>query len=63
MIREIRTGSDETILEKEDTNGLGRVILSHPIGTFSLTPASYILMEAIGKNKDILNGIGIKGRF
>jgi|GEM_PF-229875 [ribosomal protein S5]-alanine N-acetyltransferase len=49
----------ETILEKEFTNGLGRISLKHPMGTFSLTPASYILIEAITNNKEILNGIGI----
>jgi len=59
MIREIRTGNDVSILEEELTGGLGRLTFHHPVGTFSLTPASNILIEAIAKNQEMLNGIGI----
>lgn len=59
MIREIRTGNDVSIISGEFTAGLGRLIFHHPIGTFSLTPASNILIETIIKHKDILSGIGI----
>lgn len=59
MITEIRTGNDESVLDEESMRGLGRLSFYHPIGTFSLTPASNILIEAIIQNKDILKGIGI----
>ncbi len=59
MIREIRSDSAISILEEELTGGLGRLTFYHPEGTFSLTPASNILIEAIIKSQDKLNGIGI----
>jgi methylase of polypeptide subunit release factors len=59
MIREIRTGSDRSILGEELTNGLGSVSFEHPSGTFALTPASYILIEAIINHAEMLQGIGI----
>ena len=59
MIREIRTGSDVSILGEELTGGLGRLTFHHPVSTFSLTPASNILIEAIARNQELLSGIGI----
>jgi len=59
MIREIRTGRDESILEAASTDGLGRLSFYHPVGTFALTPASHILMNAIIQNKALLSGNGI----
>ena len=59
MIREIRTGSDSSFLGEECTKGLGRLSFQHPAGTFSLTPASHILIDAIIRNQDLLNGIGV----
>ena len=59
MIQEIDTGSDESIIDEKFTNRLGKLKFYHPIGTFSLTPASKILLRAIAENKEILHGIGI----
>lgn len=58
MIREIRTGSDVSVLNEALTGGLGQLTFYHPVGTFSLTPASNILIEAISKNQELLSGIG-----
>ncbi len=59
MIREIRTGSDETILDGESTGGLGPLVFSHPAGTFALTPASHILLNAIAENQASIHGVGM----
>ena len=59
MIREIYTGSDESILEEAFTKGLGGFKFYHPVGTFSITPASRILFQAMIDNQEILHGIGI----
>ena len=59
MIREINTGSDESRIDEKFTNGLGTLKFYHPSGTFSLTPASKILMTAIIESKESLHGIGI----
>ena len=53
MIREISIGKDESILEEDFTEGLGRLSFDHPAGTFALTPASNILIKAIIQNKEI----------
>jgi predicted RNA methylase len=50
---------DESILEETFTDGLGRLSFYHPADTFSLTPASYVLINAIIKNRDLIRGIGI----
>lgn len=59
MIREIRTGGDFSIFKEETTNGLGKLKLYHPKGTFGLTPASNILIKAIIDNQNLLYGSGI----
>ncbi len=59
MIREIRTGKEESVLEEEVTRGLGRISFYHPVGTFSLTPASNVLINAIIDNQKRFGGIGI----
>ena len=59
MIREIDTGSTESVLDETFTRGLGRLRFFHPAGTFSVTPASDILFRAILAKKDALHGIGI----
>ncbi|ADQ80172.1 methyltransferase small [Paludibacter propionicigenes WB4] len=41
------------------TNGLGKFKFYHPVGTFSLTPASNILIQAIIDNQSLLHGTGI----
>ncbi len=59
MIREIRTGTDESVLDETSTGGLGRLVFHHPAGTFALTPASHILLNAIVQNQARLRGTGI----
>ena len=59
MIQEIYNGSDESTLEETFTKGLGELKFYHPVGTFSITPASRILFQAIIDNQEILHGIGI----
>ena len=59
MIREIRMGAEETILDEGSTGGLGRLVFHHPAGTFSLTPASHILLNAIVQNQSELCGDGM----
>lgn len=59
MIREIWTGNGESVIEAESTKGLGRLSFCHPVGTFSLTPASNILIDAIINNQSLLQGTGI----
>jgi SAM-dependent methyltransferase len=59
MIREINLGSTESVLDEPFTKGLGRIQLSHPAGTFAITPASNILFRAIIDHVGLLHGIGI----
>jgi 16S rRNA G1207 methylase RsmC len=59
MISEIRTGGDYSYLNEEITKGLGDLKFYHPQGTFSLTPASNILLKAIIDNQKLISGIGI----
>ena len=59
MIRERYTGIDKSILSNDFTQGLGELTFHHPKGTFSLTPASNILFEAIINSSNILHGTGI----
>lgn len=59
MIREINTGSEVSVLDEEMTGGHGRFTFYHPVGTFSLTPASNILIEAIIKNQKLIHGTGL----
>ncbi len=59
MIREINTGRDVSVLDRELTGGLGRFTFYHPVGTFSLTPASNILIEAIIRNQKLIHGTGL----
>lgn len=59
MIREIRTGEDVSILNNDYTKGLGQIQFCHPVGTFALTPASNILINAIINKQDFLFGTGI----
>jgi SAM-dependent methyltransferase len=51
--------NNETILPSEKTNGLGEIIIHHPEGTFALTPASNISIQAICMNQLLLLGNGI----
>ncbi|HEV2388988.1 MAG TPA: class I SAM-dependent methyltransferase [Candidatus Acidoferrales bacterium] len=50
---------DRTVLAAEVTGGLGELEFHHPPGTFVLTPASRISLEAIAGNQKLLAGVGI----
>ncbi|NNF26081.1 MAG: methyltransferase [Gemmatimonadetes bacterium] len=41
------------------TRGLGPLEIHHPPGTFALTPASFIAVEAIARNQDRFRGRGL----
>ncbi len=41
------------------TGGLAELRLSHPPGTFALTPASRIALTAVGQNRHLLHGRGL----
>lgn len=49
----------QTVLTAEETGGLGELRIQHPPGTFALTPASHIALEAIGDHQRLLAGNGI----
>ncbi len=51
--------SEKSTLDEAYTQGLGRLEFYHPAGTFSLTPASEILLRAIVDNRALLHGVGI----
>jgi hypothetical protein len=59
MIREIDIGGDKSVLDETSTGGLGSFVFHHPEGTFALTPASRILLNAIAQNQAMLRGTGI----
>lgn len=49
----------ETVLTGAVCFGLGEIRLLQPPGTFALTPASLIALEAIGRHQPLLHGIGM----
>ena len=51
--------SEETTLAADKTYGLGPIEIKHPPGTFALTPASLISLQAIGNHQHLLHGIGL----
>jgi SAM-dependent methyltransferase len=52
-------GNDQTTLTTEMTGGLGELQIRHPPGTFALTPASRIALQAIGQHQRLLGGVGL----
>jgi hypothetical protein len=52
-------GANKSALNETSTGGLGSFVFHHPEGTFALTPASQILMNAIVQEQGMLHGIGI----
>jgi len=50
---------DQTTLSAELTCRLGELRILHPSGTFALTPASLISIQAIARHQERLEGIGI----
>lgn len=59
MKQELNLGKEESILNEDFTNGLGRLAFYHPYGTFPLTPASHIMLKAMSLHKNALCGTGI----
>jgi len=51
--------AEETAVTAEMTFGLGELTIRHPAGTFALTPASLISLQAIGKHRNLLAGVGL----
>jgi hypothetical protein len=51
--------ANQTQLNKNETRGLGKIIILHPPGTFALTPASRIAIQTIGEYQSLLVGNGI----
>ncbi len=51
--------SNQTKLDKNETRGLGEIIIHHPPGTFAITPASRIAIQTIGNYQSLLFGNGI----
>ncbi|MBT4504192.1 MAG: methyltransferase [Gemmatimonadetes bacterium] len=50
---------DRTILDDDATCGMGELHITHPTGTFAITPASRVAIRAIGANRQLLSGTGI----
>ena len=50
---------EKSLLTDEQTRGLGSIEIHHPPGTFALTPASLIGVEAIARNQKRFHGIGL----
>ena len=53
------SSEDRTLLDNEATGGLGALEILHPPGTFALTPASRISIEAIARRHELFHGTGI----
>ena len=49
----------QVIFNNETTGGLGELILHQPPGTFALTPASRIALQAVGQYRHWLQGKGL----
>ncbi len=52
------SSSDQTVLDATDTFGLGTLVINHPTGSFTVTPASRITLEAVGRCQSHLRGKG-----
>src|SRR5260370_38859503 len=50
---------EETRVSVEMTRGLCELSIRHPPGTFALTPASLISLQAIGQHQELLKGHGL----
>ena len=55
----VTSDSDSITLSSNETGGLGEIQILHPPGTFALTPASLISLQAIGENQELLTGNGL----
>jgi predicted RNA methylase len=54
-----RLPADETVLTEEVIGPLAPVSIRHPAGTYPLTPASAVSLEAISRHPHLFAGIGI----
>lgn len=59
MLYYIDTGKETSVLGNEDTYGLGELVIGHPHGTFALTAASRVMLQAIASHQGLLHGTGI----
>lgn len=50
--------TERTFLTDEETAHLGTLTVHHPPGTFGVTPASRVTLEAIGRHQTLLEGRG-----
>jgi SAM-dependent methyltransferase len=50
---------NRTAVNADATEGLGEIQILHPPGTFAVTPASRIAIQAIGKYQHLITGNGI----
>lgn len=48
-----------TVLTAEMTSGLGEISILQPPGTFALTPATLVILQAIGSHQSLIHGNGI----
>lgn len=48
-----------SFLTEDTTHGLGSLEIHHPPGTFALTPASLIAVEAISRHRSRFHGVGL----
>ena len=51
--------SYQIVANDVSTGGLGDLILHQPPGTFALTPASLIALQAVGQHRHLLQGKGL----
>jgi SAM-dependent methyltransferase len=59
MERREQHPGDWTVLTEETIGNLAPVRLRHPAGTFRLTPASIVGLQAVDRRRDLLAGTGI----
>lgn len=59
MVHLKRQAENQTTFGPNVTSGLGELQFLHPPGTFALTPASLISLEAIFRHQALLSGTGI----
>jgi 23S rRNA G2445 N2-methylase RlmL len=55
----MKSQHEETTVTPETTRGLAELRIRHPIGTFPVTPASLVSLQAIGEHRELLVGRGL----
>jgi len=51
--------NERVTLTSSETGGLGELQLVQPPGSFALTPASRMALQAVGKHQHLLSGVGL----